>query len=82
MAIRVTGFMSSSSIRTVASLELASLKLKSGHAIQSNDEAISKLFLRRGLKRPSVGIKMPDPPSPLKKGGPESGSLSPFLRGV
>ena len=32
------------------------------------------LAFRGCLKSPSVGIKIPDPPSPLKKGEPESGS--------
>ena len=27
-----------------------------------------------GLKSPTVGIKTPDPPNPLEKGEPESGS--------
>jgi hypothetical protein len=32
------------------------------------------------LKSLCIGIKTPDPPSPLKKGEPEFGSKSPFLR--
>ena len=30
--------------------------------------------LRGCLKSPTIGIKTPDPPSPLEKGEPESGS--------